>query len=218
MKGIVRLLIVWAVIATGSSHVGAVAGDAGTESALPRDFAFLGLTEVDKEIDIQTALKGEVTMTIRANGDESLLSSGRDGVCGLRGKGLAIEQRNEGNVLNGTFRLHLFWRPEPFACYRDGKLLGIWDQSGKRLRAATGDEAAAEFPGGKAAEEPEPPEFRLWTSASGKHTTEARFVKFQDGRVHLEKRDGKSIQVPSHLLNKADQQYVRDTLRQRRER
>ena len=42
----------------------------------------------------------------------------------------------------------------------------------------------------KVEDEPEPTDFRTWTDISGKFTLEAAMVKFADGKVHLQKKDG----------------------------
>jgi hypothetical protein len=210
---------------------------ASTESApapaaptLPADFAFAGLTKVDGPTDIDNVLKGKVTLTIAAGGSELLLSSERDSVRGLHGRGLRIGQRNTGNVLEGTFRLRFIWTPEPFACYRDRRLLGIWDPGRNKLRMPEADEAPAILPeendkGSKddhqrenqeSANEKRENEWGVWTRADGQNRTEARFLKFQDSKVHLEKRDGSVVRVSMNALSKGDQEYVRNTLRLRR--
>lgn len=57
--------------------------------------------------------------------------------------------------------------------------------------------------------------FRKWRSSSGKFSVEAKFVKFEKGRVYLEKRDGTSINVSPSDLSKADVDYYRGELRNR---
>ena len=56
------------------------------------------------------------------------------------------------------------------------------------------------------------PEFRVFSDASGKHKTEAKFVKLSDGKVVLLKRDGSTISLPMDRLSIDDQAYVKDRL------
>jgi len=65
-------------------------------------------------------------------------------------------------------------------------------------------------------EEPLESEYRTWTDSTGEHEVEAAMVKFADGKVHLEKKDGQVVAVPVGRLSRTDQQYVRDVLRARR--
>lgn len=55
-----------------------------------------------------------------------------DAVTGLNGNGLLIK---EAKVKGFDYYYHHIWTPEPIACYRDGKLLGIWEPSEKKLRS-----------------------------------------------------------------------------------
>jgi len=50
--------------------------------------------------------------------------------------------------------------------------------------------------------------FRTWTSASGKHSTEARIVSYANGVVTLENRAGKRTKVEASKLSKADLVFV----------
>jgi hypothetical protein len=50
---------------------------------------------------------------------------------------------------------------------------------------------------------------RTWTDSTGKHTTEAEFVKYTDGKVQLKKDDGSVVSIPIQELSEADQEYVR---------
>jgi hypothetical protein len=114
---------------------------AGSTKSLPRDFAFSPLTEVGAEVELMTVLTAGTIFGIQGEGREAHIRCGPDTVRGLGGTGLHIEQRNEGNILDGTFNVNVFWKPESFACYRDGTLLGIWDIQLKRLRPARAGEA-----------------------------------------------------------------------------
>ena len=51
--------------------------------------------------------------------------------------------------------------------------------------------------------------FRTWTSASGKLSVEAKFVKFEKGRVHLEKRDGALLDINPADLSATDRDHYR---------
>jgi len=53
-----------------------------------------------------------------------------------------------------------------------------------------------------------PQMMRTWTDASGRHETQAVFLKFRDGSVYLEKENGAIIRVPLESLSDGDQQYV----------
>ncbi len=50
---------------------------------------------------------------------------------------------------------------------------------------------------------------RTWTDTTGQYKTEAEFVDFKDGRVHLKKADGTLVAIPLDRLSPADQQLVR---------
>ena len=60
-------------------------------------------------------------------------------------------------------------------------------------------------------------EQRTWTDASGKHELEAVMLGFASGKVQLRRSDGSEIAVSISKLSKADQQYVRQHLAQRRQ-
>lgn len=52
--------------------------------------------------------------------------------------------------------------------------------------------------------------YRVWRSKEGK-TTEAEFVKFEDGKVSLRKKSGETVYtVPLEMLSEVDQQWVRE--------
>ena len=55
---------------------------------------------------------------------------------------------------------------------------------------------------------------RTWVDDTGKHRVEAEFVELKDDVVRLRKPDGKHVSVPVSRLSAADQQYVRDLMRQ----
>ena len=103
----------------------------------------------------------------------------------------------------------------------------IWDVS-KFLPRTPGeaDEGDASEPGdrdpkakpGPAAEKPatpakpeeeRKPQFRTWTSADGRFTVEAEFVKAIGGKVTLRKRDGTKITVPMKKLSEDDRRVIR---------
>lgn len=50
---------------------------------------------------------------------------------------------------------------------------------------------------------------RTWTTRVGGYTTEATFLKFEDGVVQLRKDDGSIVSVPIERLIAADQRFVR---------
>ncbi len=51
-------------------------------------------------------------------------------------------------------------------------------------------------------------EFRTWRDATGDFDVEAKFVKLEDNMVHLEKKDGRVIQVAMNKLSQRDIVYV----------
>ena len=55
---------------------------------------------------------------------------------------------------------------------------------------------------------------RIWTDRSGEHTVEAQFVQFKDGVVQMRTTDGRVLTVRITALSTADQQYVREMLKQ----
>ncbi|MFH1268781.1 MAG: PQQ-binding-like beta-propeller repeat protein [Planctomycetota bacterium] len=59
-------------------------------------------------------------------------------------------------------------------------------------------------------------ELRTWTDSTGSYETQAALVKYEDGKVHLRKTDGKIIALSISKLSKADQRYVRQELVRRR--
>lgn len=64
----------------------------------------------------------------------------------------------------------------------------------------------------------EPPrdEFRLWLDDTGQHSTEAVFVEFKGGKVHLRKRDGKIVELSPARLSENDRKWYRDELKRRK--
>lgn len=70
--------------------------DEERRAVLPEDFAFMGMTKADREIDVIRVAK-TFSLYVEDNGSRVKLSSERDSVQGLHGKGLDIEQKNEGN-------------------------------------------------------------------------------------------------------------------------
>ncbi|MEQ8790948.1 MAG: PQQ-binding-like beta-propeller repeat protein [Pirellulaceae bacterium] len=60
-------------------------------------------------------------------------------------------------------------------------------------------------------------ESRTWTDSTGKYEIKGEFVEFRDGKVWLKKDDGGTIGVPMSRLSSADQMFVREELKRRRE-
>ena len=50
--------------------------------------------------------------------------------------------------------------------------------------------------------------FRTWTDTTGKFSVEAKLVKAEGERAHLERKDGSVIQVPIKKLSEEDQQFL----------
>lgn len=49
---------------------------------------------------------------------------------------------------------------------------------------------------------------RIWTDASGKFSVQAKLIELRDGRVVLQRSDGKKIEVPVSELSPTDQKYL----------
>lgn len=56
--------------------------------------------------------------------------------------------------------------------------------------------------------------WRTWTTADGRFSVEAQFVKFIGGTLTLKKRDGTEISVNLEILSKEDQEFIRQRGRQ----
>jgi hypothetical protein len=50
---------------------------------------------------------------------------------------------------------------------------------------------------------------RKWTDSTGKHTVEAEFMAFKDGKVQLKKDDGTILSLPLEKLSETDQAFVK---------
>jgi len=74
------------------------------------------------------------------------------------------------------------------------------DSDQKRTRQQPLPEDAAEDQHGR---------MRTWTDSTGKYSVEAKFVALKDGKVRLQKRDGKTISVPVDKLSERDQKQVK---------
>ena len=53
-------------------------------------------------------------------------------------------------------------------------------------------------------------DFRTWTDATGKFQIKAKFVALKDGKVTLEKDDGKVVEIDVSKLSAADQKAAKD--------
>ena len=53
-------------------------------------------------------------------------------------------------------------------------------------------------------------EWRTWADKTGKHSVLAKYLKYSSGKVHLEKRDGKIIQLSITKLSKKDRDWVKE--------
>jgi hypothetical protein len=58
---------------------------------------------------------------------------------------------------------------------------------------------------------------RTWTSADGKHKTEAKFLKFENGKVHLQNQAGKIVTLSPNNLSLEDRTHYRDLVKKARE-
>lgn len=62
---------------------------------------------------------------------------------------------------------------------------------------------------------PDAAKWRPWITADGKYKLEAKFVKFLDGKVTLEKKDGTTVGVKLDILSQQDQDFVTGRSRER---
>ena len=110
------------------------------DNTIPQDFDFIELINAQQGIDLLTIkpAKGKGYMVadfIDNNGNQiNFKTKGGDAIIGLNGRGLSIEQKSEGQLGMEGFHMHMMWTPEPFACYRNNKLLGIWEPSRRKIR------------------------------------------------------------------------------------
>ena len=58
---------------------------------------------------------------------------------------------------------------------------------------------------------------RTWTSADGKHKTEAKFLKFENGKVHLQNEAGKVVTLSPNALSLEDRTHYRELVKKARE-
>ena len=75
--------------------------------------------------------------------------------------------------------------------------------------------AEAESAGMTGGSEPTP-ELREFVDTTGKFKTVARFVKFEGGKVHLEREDGNVVELSMNQLSKEDQDFVREQIRRQK--
>jgi len=59
------------------------------------------------------------------------------------------------------------------------------------------------------AAEPSTHSLRVWTDSTGKHTIQAEFVEFKDGKIRLKKQDGNEVTIPIEMLSDTDRESVR---------
>ena len=55
---------------------------------------------------------------------------------------------------------------------------------------------------------PSTDQLRAWTDSTGKHTIQAEFVEFKEGKVRLRKQNGKVVTIPIEKLSDADRELV----------
>src|SRR3989304_580774 len=90
-------------------------------------------------------------------------------------------------------------------------LLGVWLVIS--ILAVPGRATPPAVPG--SASEQDDPEFRTWTDSSGRHRTEAKMIKYADGKVYLKKTDGTVVAILVSRLSTGDQQYVKEEFARR---
>ncbi len=111
--------------------------DAADEDALelPGDFGLSYLTFIELQVNLVTDLEKE-TEFVGVEGNEIILKHGPDLITGLNGKGLEVSKINDETYM---------WKLTPIACYRNGKLLGIYDFKTEALLEAKPGQAPAEI-------------------------------------------------------------------------
>lgn len=179
--------------------------------SLPVDFAFVALTKASGSVELLPFLKSDaknMIVNIGAEGQEATLKNDRDAVAGLHGHGLSVEQTS------GRF----YWKPESFACYRDGSLLGVWDVKASSFRPASTDEAPVDFTQitlkPKPVEKPAPKiptEQRVWTDNKGRKI-EGRVLNYNVATrmLSLETSSGQVFRnYPMANLSAEDQAYLK---------
>ncbi len=85
--------------------------------------------------------------------------------------------------------------------------------SGKEVAKPPAEEAPAETRPAQPAAAAQPPStdrsiLRVWTDRSGRHQVQAKCLGLEDGKVRLERVDGKRILVPVSALSEADQRFL----------
>lgn len=55
--------------------------------------------------------------------------------------------------------------------------------------------------------------YRTWTDNTGQHHVEAKFVEFKGGKVRLEKRDGKIVEMSPNRLSDDDVKWYREEMK-----
>ena len=79
------------------------------------------------------------------------------------------------------------------------------EQAEARAAEAEAREAAENAEKAKAEEDAK---YRVWTSANGKHTSEAQLLSYGSGVITVETRDHKKLKVPLEKLSKEDQEFI----------
>ena len=92
--------------------------------------------------------------------------------------------------------------------YVSQKLIDAVEESVEEATKATSAATAA-------AEEDN--KYRTWTDNTGQHQVEAKFLEFKAGKVSLERRDGKIIEMSPNRLSDDDVNWYREELKRRQE-
>lgn len=119
----------------------------------PSDYAFREALSAKERLSVEDALwkagaKASRSSTQSSGGKRySVFVAGRDAISGFGGRG--FESFNEAQASAGGFSMPLsktFSAQPEISCYRDGKLLGIWNFETLKMRAAKPGEAPEIFP------------------------------------------------------------------------
>lgn len=110
-------------------------------------------------------------------------------------------------VIDGVKALFSAWEPQENRGAKESPEIGSEERDDGRDPQSPSENAVATVPHHDEASTSDT--FRLWTDATGEHTTEAAFVEHEGGEITLRKRDGRVIELPVERLSDGDQEWLR---------
>ena len=134
------------------------------------------------------------------------LASGENGMGRVEALFSAWE-REEDNVRD--FFRALFVVAEPEEDRGANESPGVGSEEGDQGPDAQAPSESVAATGPDHDEAPVSDNFRLWTDATGEHSTEAVFVEHEGGKITLRNRDGRVIEVLVESLSDEDQEWLR---------